>query len=82
VSFAVGQPFMVAVADDASADTRGLHDTLQGLVDGLQASYSVPGTGQWWQPAHLGGTAPTHAVAARVEAERQRRLAMERSDKS
>ncbi|KFF60649.1 glycerol acyltransferase [Cryobacterium sp. MLB-32] len=80
VRFAIGEPFAVSVADDASADTRRLHDALQHLVDRLQTTYPVDGTGQWWQPAHLGGTAPTPAEAARVEAERQRRRAAERSD--
>lgn len=75
VCFAVGEPFTVAVTDDASADTRRLHASLQELVDGLQADYPVDGTAQWWHPAHLGGTAPTPAEAARVEAERQRRRA-------
>ncbi|KGJ82836.1 glycerol acyltransferase [Cryobacterium roopkundense] len=79
VRFAVGAPFTVSVTDDASADTGRLHDSLQHLVDGLQADYPVEGNGQWWQPAHLGGTAPTPAQAARVEAERQRRRQAERA---
>jgi 1-acyl-sn-glycerol-3-phosphate acyltransferase len=65
-----------AVGDaDVAAVTRQLHDTLQGLVDDVQADYEVAGAGQWWQPAHLGGTAPTPAEAAVVEAERRRRKA-------
>ena len=61
--------------DDVAAATLQLHDTLQGLVDAVQAEYPVAGVGQWWQPAHLGGTAPTPAEAAVVEAERRRRKA-------
>lgn len=74
VRFAVGSPMTVSGSDvdDVQAATLRLHETLQALVDGLQSSYPVPGDGAWWQPAHLGGTAPTPAEAAAVEAERQR----------
>lgn len=78
VRFAVGEAFAVSATDDVSAVSLRLHDTLQHLVDGLQSSYPEDGTGQWWQPAHLGGTAPTPAEAAKTEAERQRRRAAER----
>jgi len=79
VSFAFGAPIVVGEADDAAAVTVRLHDILQGLVDGLQASYPVDGTGQDWQPAHLGGTAPTPEEAAAVEAARQERKRAERA---
>ncbi|TFC45857.1 1-acyl-sn-glycerol-3-phosphate acyltransferase [Cryobacterium sp. TMT1-21] len=77
VSFAVGEAFTVAelsaaAGEDAQSLTQALHGTLQGLVDGLQAAYPVDGAGQWWQPRHLGGTAPTPEVAAVAEAERRR----------
>lgn len=79
VLFAVGEPLTVAPSDDIAAATQTLHGRLQSLVDGLQARYPVPGASRWWQPAHLGGTAPTPAAAAVVEAERQRRRAAERA---
>ncbi|MBC7443658.1 MAG: 1-acyl-sn-glycerol-3-phosphate acyltransferase [Ramlibacter sp.] len=82
ICFAVGEPFTVpgrpatglpaTQGEDAQSLTQALHDTLQGLVDGLQAAYPVDGTGQWWQPRHLGGTAPTPEEAAVAEAERRR----------
>ena len=82
VSIRFGQPFSTDAADrvddDASAATLRLHDTLQTLVDAVQSEYAVPGGGQWWQPAHLGGTAPTPAEAAVVEAERRRRKAADK----
>jgi len=78
VRFAVGAP-LTAIAGQGTADaTVALHDAMQKLVDELQAGYPVPGSGTWWQPSHLGGTAPTPEEAARVEAERQRRKAAER----
>jgi 1-acyl-sn-glycerol-3-phosphate acyltransferase len=79
VGFAVGAPIHVATEDDPQAVTLALHGTLQGLVDGLQARYPVPGAGCWWQPAHLGGTAPTPEAAAATEAERQARKAAARA---
>ncbi|TFC75529.1 1-acyl-sn-glycerol-3-phosphate acyltransferase [Cryobacterium sp. TMS1-20-1] len=78
VSIRFGTPFQTDAAgqdDDAAVATLRLHAALQSLVDALQSEYAVPGSGQWWQPAHLGGTAPTPAEAAIVEAERRRRKA-------
>ena len=79
VSFAVGTPITVGADDDPQQVTERLHGVLQGLVDGLQTRYPEPGAGRWWQPAHLGGTAPTPAEAAATEAERQRRKAAARA---
>jgi 1-acyl-sn-glycerol-3-phosphate acyltransferase len=60
--------------------TDALRASLQELVATLQAGYPDDGTGMWWQPAALGGTAPTPeeaavldaAVVARREAKRAR----------
>ncbi|MEJ3404710.1 lysophospholipid acyltransferase family protein [Rathayibacter sp. YIM 133350] len=72
VSFAFGAP----VATDPNADprvaTETLREVLQGMVDTLQADYPVDGSGQWWQPQHLGGTAPTPIEAAAADADRDR----------
>ncbi|WP_104082029.1 1-acyl-sn-glycerol-3-phosphate acyltransferase [Cryobacterium sp. Y11] len=79
VSIRFGQALAADAAgsdvDGGAASTLRLHDTLQSLVDAVQAEYPVPGLGQWWQPAHLGGSAPTPGEAAVVEAERRRRKA-------
>ena len=77
VSFAVGKAFFVDAAADARESTLQLRTTMQALLDSAQASYPVNGRGAWWQPAHLGGTAPTPEEAAVAEAERQRRKAAE-----
>lgn len=79
VHVTIGSPITVGPADDAAAVTRELHATLQSFVDSLQHNYPVDGTGQPWHPAHLGGTAPTPAEAARAEAERQARRAAEKA---
>ena len=73
VSFAFGSPVTVATTDDPRGVTDALRGTLQQLVDDLQAEYPVDGDGKWWQPLHLGGTAPTPEQAAAADDERQRR---------
>lgn len=73
VRFAIGEPIAVPQHADAGALTREVHARLQGLVDRLQAGYPTDGRGQWWQPAHLGGAAPTPEQAAVAEAARRSR---------
>ena len=75
VHFAFGEPIPVAPGDDPRAVTAALRQSLQEMVTGLQEAYPVPGAGQWWQPRHLGGTAPTPAEAALADAERDKRRA-------
>ncbi|MBG6240044.1 1-acyl-sn-glycerol-3-phosphate acyltransferase [Mycetocola sp. CAN_C7] len=77
VRFAIGAPLTVGADADVRETTAALRQTLQTLLDDAQASYPDAGTGAWWQPAHLGGTAPTPEEAAVIEAERQRRKAEE-----
>jgi 1-acyl-sn-glycerol-3-phosphate acyltransferase len=48
--------------------TMNLRASLQELVAALQAAYPDDGTGQWWQPRHLGGTAPTPDEAVALDA--------------
>jgi len=79
IRFAFGTAFRPDPAIDAQELTGHLHDTLQSMVDELQAAYPVDGTDEWWQPRHLGGTAPTPEEAAAVEAERQRLRALKRA---
>lgn len=75
VNFAVGEPIPVSPAQDARVVTESLREKLQAMTDELQANYPVDGTGKWWQPRHLGGTAPTPEEAAALDAERDRRRA-------
>ncbi|MGV8885041.1 MAG: lysophospholipid acyltransferase family protein [Microbacteriaceae bacterium] len=78
VDFAVGEAIVVATDDDVNKVTLRLRSTLQQLLDPLQENYPVDGSGQSWQPAHLGGSAPTPEAAAVAEAERQARKAAAR----
>jgi 1-acyl-sn-glycerol-3-phosphate acyltransferase len=73
VSFAVGAPINVDRADDVKIVSERLRATMQALVDELQADYPVDGSGAWWQPRALGGTAPTPEEAAAADAERNKR---------
>ncbi|MCU1512995.1 MAG: glycerol acyltransferase [Microbacteriaceae bacterium] len=72
VSFAVGTPIIVSPTEDVKEVTKKLQQTLQTLVTQLQETYPDAGSGQWWQPASLGGTAPTPEIAAAEEAKRQK----------
>ncbi len=70
VSFAFGAPITVGADEDARVATGRLRERLQELVDRLQREYPVDGTGAWWQPRSLGGTAPTPEEAAASDAAR------------
>lgn len=73
VHFVFGERMTVSPTEDVRAATSELRRRMQAMVDGLQASYPVDGTGKWWQPGSLGGTAPTPAEAAAADAEREAR---------
>jgi 1-acyl-sn-glycerol-3-phosphate acyltransferase len=78
VHFAFGEPLAVSPGDDVAAATARLKSTMEGLLESLQRDYPDEGTGQWWQPRHLGGSAPTPEEAAAADAERERRRELER----
>lgn len=61
VTIIVGEPIEPTTDQD-------LRTRMQELLDRAQAAYPQPGQGQWWQPAHLGGTAPTPDEAAALDA--------------
>ena len=78
VHFRFGTPIEVAGNADVRAVTDELQQTLQRMVDELQRDYPVDGVGQWWQPRHLGGTAPTPVEAAEADRIRNARREAER----
>lgn len=53
-----GPALQIAPDADIHDASDALRATLQQLTDDLQDRYPVDGTGQWWQPARRGGTAP------------------------
>jgi 1-acyl-sn-glycerol-3-phosphate acyltransferase len=72
VYFAFGQPIAVGRDDDVTEVNARLKAEMERLLSTLQRDYPDDGAGQWWQPRHLGGTAPTPAEAAELDAERDR----------
>lgn len=82
VTFAVGSPITVSKDADPRQVTDALRETLQSLVSELQNDYPVDGSGQWWQPVHLGGTAPTPEEATAADEARALRRAAERAERA
>lgn len=77
ITYRFGEP--LPLTGDPRADTDTLRTELESLVETLQADYPVDGTGQWWQPHHLGGTALTPEESAKLEAEIQAERAARRA---
>ncbi|MFD7630794.1 lysophospholipid acyltransferase family protein [Streptomyces sp. NPDC059851] len=64
VTLRVGEPIEAPADQYAGAITRRLRERVQELLDAAQRAYPVSqkeAEGAWWQPAHLGGSAPTPA---------------------
>jgi 1-acyl-sn-glycerol-3-phosphate acyltransferase len=59
--------------------SAALRTSMQQLVAALQARYPDSGDGQWWQPRHLGGTAPTPEEAIELDAAVVARRAVRRA---
>jgi 1-acyl-sn-glycerol-3-phosphate acyltransferase len=67
-----GPPIDYAPGEDPTEVTKRLMDAIEGLVDRAARSYPQQPAGPddtWWQPAHLGGTAPTIEAADAMAAE-------------
>jgi 1-acyl-sn-glycerol-3-phosphate acyltransferase len=80
VTVTFGPPIAYAPDESPTAVHGRLMGAIRGLVDDAQRSYPQRPAGPedaWWQPAHLGGRAPTveeaEARAAADSAERRRR---------
>ena len=82
VHFSFGAPIVVTPEDDPALATAQLKATMETLLGELQASYPDDGTGQWWQPRALGGSAPTPEEAAEADAIRERKREAERAARS
>jgi 1-acyl-sn-glycerol-3-phosphate acyltransferase len=59
--------------------SASLRTSMQSLVAELQSVYPERGADQWWQPRHLGGTAPTPDEAAQLDAAVVARRAVRRA---
>jgi 1-acyl-sn-glycerol-3-phosphate acyltransferase len=58
------EPFQPTVDDNQELLTQDLRARMTALLDQVQRDYPDKEPGAWWQPAHLGGTAPTPEEAA------------------
>ncbi|MFC9969943.1 1-acyl-sn-glycerol-3-phosphate acyltransferase [Spirillospora sp. NPDC127200] len=86
ITILVGEPMHPKRGDDYDKVTEELHARISELVEKAQREYpDLPKENErWWQPAYLGGTAPTPEEAAeldRKEGEERaaRRLAREKA---
>jgi 1-acyl-sn-glycerol-3-phosphate acyltransferase len=75
VWYSIGAPITVTADQDPHVATAALREAIRAQVDTVQRAYPVDGTGQWWQPRALGGTAPTPEEAAAADAARAARRA-------
>lgn len=76
ITVIVGEPMVVDRGEDPVAATSRLRGRMEQLLHEAQETYpDRPVAGEtWWQPARLGGTAPTPEQAAELDAaERLRR---------
>ncbi|MEV0592179.1 lysophospholipid acyltransferase family protein [Nonomuraea cavernae] len=68
ITIVVGEPMYPKRGEDVDKHTVDLHERLTAMVDHAQRTYPEIPQGVWWQPAHLGGTAPTPEEAAAMDA--------------
>ena len=71
VTVLLGEPLVVEPGERPQALLRRTKAAMEALLDEAQRSYPERPSGpddQWWQPAHLGGTAPTPEEAALQDA--------------
>jgi 1-acyl-sn-glycerol-3-phosphate acyltransferase len=69
VTLRIGAPIPVTPETTAASLTEAVRTTLVELIREVQRDYPapLPGTPDWWQPAYLGGSAPTPDAAREIE---------------
>ncbi|QXJ21644.1 1-acyl-sn-glycerol-3-phosphate acyltransferase [Actinomadura graeca] len=69
VAVLVGEPLYPKRGDDYDQVTRDLRAAMSALLEKAQREYpDVPRPGEtWWQPAYLGGSAPTPGEAEKLD---------------
>lgn len=69
VSITVGQPLRIDPSTDPAVATKELAHAMGTLLEDAQRGYGAdPAGAPWWLPARLGGSAPTAAEAAALDA--------------
>ncbi|MEV7007531.1 lysophospholipid acyltransferase family protein [Streptosporangium sp. NPDC051022] len=80
ITILVGEPLHPKRGDDYDAVTAELRGRMAELLDRAQRTYPEIPPGAWWQPRHLGGSAPTPEEAAKLDAaEAEERAARHKS---
>jgi 1-acyl-sn-glycerol-3-phosphate acyltransferase len=67
ITILVGEPMHPTPDDDITAVTEELRKQMVEMLDHAQRTYPQIPPGVWWQPRHLGGTAPTPEEAAAMD---------------
>ena len=67
VTISFGEALTVRPQDDATVVTQALRVRMEAMLAAVQADYPVEGASAWWQPAHLGGTAPSEDLARELD---------------
>ena len=84
ISVWTGEPMSVAESDDPIAVTETLRDRMSTLLHQAQETYPDSPSGPddtWWQPARLGGSAPTPEEALQLDRD-ERRARIEQAKKA
>jgi len=81
ISVTVGEPWRPA-ADDPAGETAELHRCLSALLDETIRHYPNQEPGAWWLPASYGGSAPTLAEAAVLDAQEREERARRRAERN
>jgi 1-acyl-sn-glycerol-3-phosphate acyltransferase len=83
VTIQVGPAIEVSGNENAVELTEVLHEHLTKMVEAVQRDYPAPAVGEdsWWQPAYLGGTAPTLEEARPIEAAAYEARRLKRANK-
>ncbi|MGI5490518.1 lysophospholipid acyltransferase family protein [Microtetraspora malaysiensis] len=68
VTILVGEPMRPEPDEPLADHTAELRRRMAELLDRAQRTYPEIPPGVWWQPAHLGGSAPTPEEAAAIDA--------------
>ena len=83
ISIVIGEPLHPTPADRAEDVMTELRVRMTALLDRAQRDYPDTPAGPddaWWLPAHLGGTAPTPAEAADLDARRSGNVQPDREE--
>ena len=83
VTILIGEPLNPGPADNPDDVMVELRERMNALVDRAQREYPERPDGPddaWWQPAHLGGTAPTPEQAAALDAARSANVQADRRE--